>query len=85
MFPHFTGDMRKHIALTRKIDTKHRARFRYDLLFLRHRMKYTLEPCPLNQPGCACTIPIGATQAADIRPIPGVSTMHRSVDVRSMS
>ncbi len=84
--------MRKHIALTRKIDTKHRARqhlshgaFRYDLLFLRHRMKYTLEPCPLNQPGCACTIPIGATQAADIRPIPGVSTMHRSVDVRSMS
>jgi len=26
MLAHFTGNMRKHVALARKIDTKHRAR-----------------------------------------------------------
>jgi hypothetical protein len=47
MFPHFTGDMCKHIALSGEIDTKHGTRqylsdgaFCYDLSFLRHAAEY---------------------------------------------
>jgi hypothetical protein len=58
MLAHFTGNMRKHIALARKIDTKHRARqhlsyrtFGYDLSFLRHRVEYTRRYALLNRQG----------------------------------
>jgi hypothetical protein len=43
MLPHFTRNMCKHVALSGKIDPKHRSgqylgyrAFRYDLIFFRH-------------------------------------------------
>src|SRR6266550_1701873 len=58
MLAHFAGDMRKHIALPRKIDTKHRARqhlrhraFGHDLVFLWHSLNILLTGASLNQRG----------------------------------
>src|SRR6266487_6717040 len=58
MLAHFAGDMRKHIALPRKIDTKHRARqhlrhraFGHDLVFLWHALNILLTGASLNQRG----------------------------------
>src|SRR5713226_9294210 len=61
MLAHFAGDMRKHIALARKIDAKHRARqhlshrtFGHDLFFFGHRVNYTLERTSLNRRARNC-------------------------------
>ena len=56
MFAHLAGNMRQHIPLARKIDTKHRARqhlrhrsLRNDRSFLCHRAEYIREADALNQ------------------------------------
>src|SRR5213080_2256577 len=58
MLAHLPGDMRKHVALSRKIDPKHRARqhlchraFGHDLFFLCHRPNILLTSALLNQRG----------------------------------
>ena len=92
MLAHFTGDMGKHIALARKIDTKHRARqhlhhraFGHDLVFLWHSLNILLTGASLNQRGPFRDLigPVEAKQPASIRRVPDVPTMRQFADVLS--
>src|SRR6266567_605510 len=90
MLAHFAGDMRKHIALPWKIDTKHRARqhlrhraFGHDLVFLWHSLNILLTSVSLNpaRPIRDLIGPVQAKRPVSIRRVPDVPTMRQFADV----
>src|SRR5262249_18391267 len=92
MLAHFARDMRKHIALARKIDTEHRARqdlshsaFGDDLFFLRHRapnIRTKLRGSRITHAYIDFSATGPAKSLASIHEAPVVSTTRRSAEAR---